>query len=566
MLCLPKEMTKKFLQSLKNGEIDPAKLSEMTSEERRSFFEGIVGKNDAQAVNALFESKLLLKNQQQGMINWAKAVGGMKETVRRDIIAKIERLDRVLGEKEQDAFLKDLASTRLGTEVSFEEAQKIAELSRTLAEASKNVDSGETARLEYGKAKVDLMNYVNDLKLGNESKTFGEHMQDMKTRPIGKMVDAISTAAGTSKAIKASLDASAIGRQGFRTIFTNPKIWAENSARTISNMVRQLGRKAADNTIMDSVKADVYSRDNARNGSYKRMGLDIGTGEEAFPTTLPEKIPLFNRLYKASEVGYTGFLMRVRADIADKLIDVADRSGVDLTDDFQMRSIGKLINSLTGRGSLGSFEKVGKPINNIFFSPKSMKAHFDFLTMHGAEKMSPFARKQAAINLLKVASGVAVILAIAKALKPDSVDYDARSADFGKVVAGDTSFDVSGGSSSMITLAARLLMSSTKSSTSGKVTKINTGKFGSQTSTDVFVNFLTNKLSPAASTVKTIANQRDFNGDKPTVLGELGNLFMPLPVSNLQELMADPNGANVILAGIADSLGISTNTYKRKKK
>ena len=78
MVCLPKDIVKKFIDALKDGTIDPDALSRMSSAERRTFFDGIVGKDSAKDVNALFESKLLLKDQQTGMVNWAREVAGKK--------------------------------------------------------------------------------------------------------------------------------------------------------------------------------------------------------------------------------------------------------------------------------------------------------------------------------------------------------------------------------------------------------------------------------------------------------------------------------------------------------
>ena len=50
---------------------------------------------------------------------------------------------------------------------------------------------------------------------------------------------------------------------------------------------------------MLSVKADVYSRPNALDGTYKRMKLDVGIdAEEAFPSTFPERIPVIGRFLR----------------------------------------------------------------------------------------------------------------------------------------------------------------------------------------------------------------------------------------------------------------------------
>ncbi len=570
MFCLPFEQTKKFIKALKEGAIDPAKLSEMTSAERRGFFEKLIGKEDAQSVNALFESKLLLKNQQQGMIQWAKTVGGIKEAVRRDLISKIEKLDRVLTAKDQESFLQDLASTKLGTDISFNEAKQLSELSGKFTEARANLDNnspiGSPSRLEYGAKRVAVENYVNDLKLGNKESALSEILNTTKKNPLKGGIKAISNIAGIAKGIKASLDDSAIFRQGWRTLFTNPSSWAKNALNSFENIYKQLGKKASNNDIIDGIKADIYSRPNAVDDTYKKMKLDIGIEEEAFPTTLPEKIPLFGRLYKASETAYKGFLYRMRADIADKYIKIAKDNGVDLTDKMQLESIGKLVNSLTGRGNLGAFEKVAKEVNTIFFSPKMAKSAFDFLTLHAADTMSTFARKQAAINLLKVVAGTAAIMATARALDPKSVELDPRSSDFGKIRIGDTRFDITGGMGSLAVLGARLMTGATKSTSSGIVTQLDSGKFGSPTRKDVMFNYLENKYSPFFSVLKDIRDGKDFNGNKPTVLNETNNLLTPLPITNAASVLNDPNGANALLTIIADALGISTNTYAPQKK
>lgn len=569
--CLPKEFADKFISALKEGKIDPEKLGEFSSPERRKFFEGIVGPEDAQQVNALFEAKLLVKNKQAGMIAWAKKVGGISEPVRRDIITRIENLNakEVLDPKSEEQFLHDLVGMKLGTDVTYKEAKVISELANTVTETKDKIlptePIGSQARLNYGAAKVALLNFTNEIKLENAKTSIKQTVKDLKTAPLGTTIEGVSKLAGTAKGIKASLDDSAIFRQGWKTVFTNPVIWERNAIQSFKDIAKQLGKKAVDEEVTNGIKADIFSRPNALDGTYQRMKLDIGTGEEAFPTTIPERIPLFGRLYKASEVAYGGFLMRMRADIADKFIEVGRKNGVDFGDKLEIESAGRLVNSLTGRGSLGAFEKVGKQVNTIFFSPKNIKANLDFLTVHAMDKMSSYARKQAAVNLLKVASGTALILAVADALHPGSVEKDSRSADFGKIKIGDTRFDVSGGMGSLITLASRIVTSSTKSSTSGKVTKLNTGKFGMPTTGDVVFNFMENKYSPLFSVLKQIRDQKDFNGEKPTIEGLAKDLLVPLPLTNAQEAMKDKKAAPLLAIIIADALGIATNTYGPNK-
>lgn len=554
--CLPKEDADRFKRGIISGEIDPAKMADMTSAERRDFLASILGESNAGPVNTLFESKLLLKNQQAGMISWAKQVMGHNKPALKTIIDKIDGMKDVLTPKTEDAFLSDLAEHKIGTKVTFEEAQNIADLAEEIRKAKADKDAGGD-RLPYGRAVVGLHDFVNALKL-EASKI---RMSDFKANPgstIGKIAHA---AAGNTKAIVASMDNSAIFRQGWKTLWTHPGIWQANARQSFVNLVRAYGSDA----VMKELNADIVSRPNY--GLMQRGGLKVyDVNEEAFPTSLPEKIPILGKFYRSSEHAYTAFVQKTRADVFDKYIDIAQKSGVDLEDAKEIQSIGKLVNSLTGRGNLGPLEKVAGVVNNVFFSPRMVKSHIDTLLLHPTDTMSTFGRKQAAINLLKIVGGIAAIMTIARALKKDSVELDPRSADFGKIKIGHTRFDMSGGMSSLVTLAAREATQASKSSTTGKVHPLNSGKYGSQTGTDVLYNFFENKLSPVASVVKDLMKGQTFSGAKPTIANEAQNLLVPMTITNAQEIYKDPQSANIVIAVLADALGISTNTYGPYKK
>ena len=87
--CLLKEQTDKFLEAIKSGKIVPEKLIEMTSEQRRNFLSEIVGKENAKEVNALLESKLLLKDQKRGLVTLAKQINRITKTKPKNILFSI---------------------------------------------------------------------------------------------------------------------------------------------------------------------------------------------------------------------------------------------------------------------------------------------------------------------------------------------------------------------------------------------------------------------------------------------------------------------------------------------
>ena len=577
--CLPRELVNKFRRALLSHEIDPAKLADMESSERRTFLEKYVGKDNAQQVNAEFESKLLLKNQKAGYISWAKKVTGITPKVRQDLLSKIERMDKVLNPEEEKQFLADLAERRLGFGVTEEEAKNISDLSKTVRETRAKAKEdftfpSEEERLAYGEAQVNLENYVNELKLQSRKVSFREE----KLRAIGNLALEIP---GTLKSIVASLDNSFFGRQGVKTLLDlrTSKIWIRDFVKSWSDIGRQLfakGKwyKSGDDAAMALIKADIYSRPNALNGKYDagHYGLKVFS-EEAYPSSFPEKIPLLGRLFKASEVAYNGGALRMRADLADRLIARAEEHGVNTLDPKQAEGLGHLVSSLTGRGSLGKGEIVAKELNVIFFSVKMLKGNFDVLTAHAFDpkvQSVPFVKKEAAKNLLSIITTLAGIMTIAKLLDRDSVDPDPRSTNFGKIKIFGHWTDFSGGMLSLVTLASRLVPTYHNGefgfwfkSSNGRWTKLGEPGYGKRTALDVAEDFLEGKFSPALGILRDVWKGQTFDG-KPVTIGEiLKQTSRPMSAQNFEQLMKDPASSilNVVGSMILDVLGFSVSTY-----
>ena len=162
--CLPKPQVTQFIQALKDGRITPEKMALMTSEERRNFFAQIVGEENAKEVNAQLEAKLLLKDQNRGMVTWAKNISGLSNKDKADIVTKVSNLDKVLNPQEKELFLQDLAEKKLGVGVSADEMQTILTLSKK-AQELKNVNPKMSgASDDYLKAREDLKSYIESRK------------------------------------------------------------------------------------------------------------------------------------------------------------------------------------------------------------------------------------------------------------------------------------------------------------------------------------------------------------------------------------------------------------------
>jgi hypothetical protein len=474
--CLVPKIADEFKRKIVSGEIDPLKLSKMSSKDRRAVFAEYLGESNAEPVNRLFESKLLLKHQQLGMINWANRLMNVSPDAKRDLINRIRRMEAVLDPATETAFLEDLAAARLGTRVSYEEAQTINELSNKVAETEQyKGNEDKDSRLEYGRSVVALQNYVNELKVGNEPSV----LQELREAPGRALVRGASNAPGFFKSIQASFDNSAVFRQGWKNLFAHPVIWQRNARKTFVDLAKTFGGK----NVADELQADLVSRSNAE--LYKKAKLNIGLTDEAYPSSLPEKIPGIGRAFKASQDAYTNFIHKTNADVFDAYMKIGEKNGYEFSD-TDLINIGRMVNSLSGRGHLGKLDAAADAVNVVFFAPRNLKSHFDVLGGHaltggatlseigsGTNAGSSFVRKQAALNTLKIITGTAAVLGLAKTLAPDAVELDPRSPDFGKIKVRNSRFDVTGGMGSILVLAARLLTNESKSSVTGKISKLN---------------------------------------------------------------------------------------------
>lgn len=583
-ICLPPKTVDAFKQALVAGKIVPEKLAKMTSEERHKLFSDIVGEGNAKFVNSTFEAKTLLKDQQAGYLRWAKKLTNVTPEVRRTLESKIAKLDHILAPSEEKQFLKDLASTKLGINVTSKEASRIAELSRAVqksealprtskADALKKGYTPTANDLKYGYARYDFHEHLSNLK--NDVTKF--KWSDLKGKNALQSIPVISRAiVDTTKSLGASLDDSFALRQGAKAFWTNNRIWQKQFVDSFKNIAKGLkNTDAAKRDLTAHLMADPHYDQAIKDG------VALKGNEDAFPTSLPEKVPLLGRAFGASEVAYNAFAENLRLAIYKKQMGLAE--GLGSVPENYGKNTAAMVNSLTGRGNFGKHDNIAGPLNVAFYSARFLKSNIDTLLLHplgsgvggtadriifrkeGSQLVSA-AQKKAATNLVKIVSGTAGVMAAASALKPGSVDFDPRSSNFGKIKVGDTRFDISGGMASIVELASQFATWSTKSATTGVVTKLNQGGYGAPTTVDLFVKFLENKLSPAGGVALDYSLNKNHNGEKPTVKGEAGNLGIPLGIKNYQELKSDKNSANVLAAVLADTFGISANTYGKSNK
>lgn len=572
--CLIKSETAKFKQALISGKINPGKLADMTSEQRNEYFQKFTSEFNATKINSLFESKLLLKHQQRGFITWAKSLTGITPSTKRDILSKINRMEKVLSTAETDSFMRDLASTRFGLGVTQAEAQAISDLAKQANEARDKANEdgefkSEEQRLDYGMKAVALENFVNDMKLDANKINF-------KEQPLKALSKAFGEIPGTMKSLVASLDNSFFGRQGIKTLLDirTSKIWVKAFLKSF----KDIGIELKGGEAIDLIKADIYSRPNALNEKYRVGGYGLNVlNEEAFPSSFPEKIPLFGRLFKASESAYSGGALRMRADLADRMIEIGERNGLNMLNKEEAIGMGHLVSSMTGRGSLGKLEGASKQLNVLLFSAKFLKSNIDTLTAGLTDpkiRQNKVAFREAQKNLLSMVSSIASVLMLAKFFDDDSVDLEPRSTNFGKIKIFGKWTDITGGMAGVVRLASYLVpkyhdgrWSLWKKSSTGTWRDLRGDGFAQQDAWDILTtSLIDNKLSPVAQLFKNGITGEFFGGEKFTAKEAVKKFTIPLSIQSYQDLKNDPTAHFVLGSMIFESLGFSVSTYAEPNK
>jgi len=447
--------------------------------------------------------------------------------------------------------------------------------------------ANEKERLAFGAAKVDYDNYLNQLRLSERpvlEKLKGRWQEYKTTKEASGMSkanwelarDFIYTINDNAIAVVASIDNSFAGRQGLAMLFTNPQIWADTFMKSFEDIARSLIKTEGDVAARKLLMADVYSRRNFMNGNYKKAGLMVDF-EEEYPSTIPGRIPVVGRAFRASETAFLNSGVRMRINAFDLLMDTAQKQGFPI-DDNMAKDLGRLVGSMTGRANV----HVSQGVRAFLWAPKMMMANINFLTAHtipGQGLKTKFARREAAKNLAKMVSFIGGTAAVINAMRPGTVEIDPRSADFLKVRVGDTRIDMTGGKGSYITLAARTLAgisSVVGGPFEGAIKNTNTkilkevNQLNDPTGRKLLyvgVDFLMNKTAPLARTAsEALLIGRTFEGDRPTIGSSAANILVPIYVKNIWEATIGDypvdNKAAQIIASMVDFFGINANTYR----
>ena len=435
----------------------------------------------------------------------------------------------------------------------------------------------------------------------------------------------IREVASLPKSLKASVDNSAIGRQGLLYLYADPKGWLEATNLSFKLLLpgNEDAAKLVYNRIMTHPNMSIYRKDLGL--AISEMDYKIGGygKEEAFMSNWGKYVPWV----RPSERSYTLFLNKARVDQMDnawrnlektlgrKLDITSDVKhpagwGKDMTDIERLRSVANWINNSTGRGRLWGEMREGTlsqglldAANIMFWSPRFLTSRIMLFPSGisaaravGKTPIEAVMSESARVLVAWLGMSAQILLACKYLIPGVDAEINPRHTNFGKIRVGESYYDIFIGLGPL----ARAFMSviAERETATGQIVDPAWRSTGEMK--DTLLRFMRSKFSPTGGMATQYATGRGFFGEDADILDDMNKpitqqdsfwyqLTMPMMVEALHDAwdnytspMVSPEEAaalgleesepraawqeflKVVGAVAPEFVGVSTSTYITK--
>lgn len=562
-------------------------------------------------------AKQRVRNQIEDLqreINKGELTPKNARTVREDAELKELKEKRDELKKEHEQIFKD---EDFQNKKRLELTKKAAE--RRIEELKRRIKEKDFTRKKKPLVTDDELTKLKAEKLRLKEEYEKEfHKAELENRTKAqKLGDMAVDAWNMTRILSATAEWSFVLRQGMaltlRNLVSNPKTLAKAfknawdfqwSEKKTEDWLRKV--KAQDyypmlkesKLALTEPSAKMSAREEFTNSNWARIVWDmLGAplklkSEEAF-----QKWSNLNpmRGIERASVGYLDTLRLARFLDGKQMLE---KQGITFQDNPQAyKDLADVINTFTGRASLGAAERHSEALTKIFFSPRFWASQIKTATPYafyhfgkmreGADGYKPTVAQKEAIANYSASVGItmSMVLLAASALNNDDdeetgVEFDPRSSDFLKIRLGQTRVDPWAGMQQQIVLTARLIAEAmTRMGKWEGAVKKESGELlpmGYKTPSvgEALWKAVTNKLSPSASLVnEALTTKLDKDGNvvdsygNPFSLGdEVLERLYPMYFGTIKDLLKDDptamDGFLIFMAG----LGWGVSEYDKKEK
>lgn len=470
-----------------------------------------------------------------------------------------------------DSKLPSFSSMKEGVALTSKETEKVISLTSKVQKEKAFLDKNpldKEAQFNYGLARVDLLDYVSELKSDVK-----ETITDFAIGLINKQ-----------RMIQLGMDLGTTLIQGAGMLTKKAK-WKADLQGLKNSFSKQELRNMKARILGDPVYAIA-----------EKSGLRMPLYETAL--FKKEEITMFNKFKSKNPIAkginetlgfferYVASLAQSRFDLFKEYIEASKALGKDVSKGSkEAEEIASAINQISGSANLGRFEKFVPEGNVLLFSIRLLTSKFKNLLLTPVEVVEHYgsriigkeprlsktvvnAKMRATAGILGASASLATLLT----LSGYDVETDPRSSDFMKVKIGNRMQDISFGYGSYITFIARLMTGKTKTTEGGVIKSLRDlteeqeaagevrakGKGGVELGYgSITENFFRNKLASFPSLLLDYYLGETGRGDKPTLSTEAKDKLPPMFIADLFHILQDDEtgGATKGVLSFAASIG-----------
>jgi hypothetical protein len=482
------------------------------------------------------------------------------------IRAKRDAAKRAFQELEKEYGIADkkrLAAVKKGVQKQIDEFQrriKEGDFSKKVKNLPVDLDE-EAKKLRRDQTRI------------KEEYDIAQEKNRLANRPLSERTsDTIKDAANIPKSLQASLDFSAVLRQGAMLSAGHPII----AAKSFIEMFRQtFSSKRAKDWMSDLRDTDAYSLMKSSDLYLSEPSVKLSAREEQFLSNFAERIPIIGKslrigkfkipgldLIGGSNRAYSGYLNKLRSDVFINGVDRLQEQDITFQNNPEAyKKWASFINNATGRGNLGAVEKHATSLNALFFSPRYVASRFNLLN----RALNPYTyfntpwavKKMELHNMLSFIGFYLLYTAINSAAGAD-VEWDPRSTNFLKMAYGNLKKDILGGFSQDIRYIVQVLTNERKSKSG--ITKI--GENWTEGAFNTSKKFARTKLAPIPSAIINLGTGTDLVGNEVIPKDEALRLVTPMVAQDIRKITNEYGPTGLITVLLPSIFGEGNSIYK----
>lgn len=283
-------------------------------------------------------------------------------------------------------------------------------------------------------------------------------------------------------------------------------------------------------------------------------GGDLTVRDEAYMSSLLQRLPVLGIPFRASERGFHTFLNGLRFRVAKQEIASAANRG-NVVDDSLIDGMNNLVNKTTGVGSLGPANAMAPFLNIPFWSPRLLLSRPQTVLL--LAERNPAVRKLIAKDLAAwIGMGFLTLGLTGYGLEKSSVEFNPLSSDFAKLRVGPQRFDPWAGFQPLVRYLAQMSTGERKVLDTGEIQDIGRAKTAWR--------FTRSKFSPGIGSILDFATGKDFIGREvpdPDARKQAFESLAPLIARDVEEGLREAGIWGAITSGTGAAVGFGTSAF-----